>query len=255
MALTSGDVARRQAPGRGGARPSPRARRRLGHRLFAAHVRLCRRPGGDWPRAQELYGESAQRFRVFGDEHYELRAARAHAWSFYEDGNLDHARELYEDVCHRAHATHNELVEAVALSVLAEIAADEGRVVQAVSMMEESQRIVRELNNLLLIAAVVGSFALLLAVARRATLATQVLSTSNALMEEIGARPPWSREDKQEDPRRRPQPARQRRLRHGLGARSDIDGRRGRSARPRLARSRQRLSRIRATNPQALTCD
>jgi tetratricopeptide (TPR) repeat protein len=146
---------------------------------------------GDWPRAQELFGESVQRFRVLGDEHYELRAARAHAWSYYEAGDLDRARELYEDILPRARATHHELVEAIALSVLAEIAADEERVADALPMLEESHRILRELNDLLLIAAGVGSFALLLGVAGREAIAAQVLSSSESLMEKIGARPPW----------------------------------------------------------------
>jgi hypothetical protein len=58
-------------------------------------------------------------------------------------------------------------------------------------MLKESHRILRELNDLLLIAASVGRFASVLALAGRAATATQVLSSSTALMEEIGARPPW----------------------------------------------------------------
>ncbi|HET7353144.1 MAG TPA: BTAD domain-containing putative transcriptional regulator [Gaiellaceae bacterium] len=146
---------------------------------------------GDWPRAQQLFGESVQRFRGLGDEYYELRAARAHAWSYYEGGDLERSRELYEEVLRRAHATHHQLVEAIALSVLAEIAADEGRVVDALPMLEESHRILHELDDLLLIAAGGGSFAYLLAAAGKAATAAQVLSSSTALMEEIGAMPPW----------------------------------------------------------------
>jgi predicted ATPase/DNA-binding SARP family transcriptional activator len=146
---------------------------------------------GDWPRAQQLFGESVQRFRGLGDEYYELRAARAHAWSYYEAGDLERARELYEDILPRARATHHEFVEAIALSMLADIAVDEGRVADAVSMLKESQRILCELDDLLLIAAGVGRFASVLALAGRAAIAAQVLSSSTALMEEIGARPPW----------------------------------------------------------------
>jgi hypothetical protein len=57
--------------------------------------------------------------------------------------------------------------------------------------LKESHRIVRKLNDLLFIAAGVGRFASVLALAERAALAAQVLSSSTALMEEIGARPPW----------------------------------------------------------------
>ena len=146
---------------------------------------------GDWPRAQQLFGESVQGFRDLGDEHYALRAARAHAWAYYESGDLERSRELYEEILPRARATHHELVEAIALDGLAEIAADEGRFVDAVSMLEESHRILSALNDLLLVAASVGRFASLLALAGKATTAAQVLSSSMALMEEIGARPPW----------------------------------------------------------------
>jgi hypothetical protein len=58
-------------------------------------------------------------------------------------------------------------------------------------MLEESHRILRELDDLLLITAGVGRFASVLALAGRAATATQVLSSSTALMEEMGARPPW----------------------------------------------------------------
>jgi hypothetical protein len=146
---------------------------------------------GDWPKAQQLYGESVQRFRDLGDEYYELRAARAHAWSYYEDGELGRSRELYEDILPRARAAGHELVEAIALSMLADIAVDEERVADAISPLKESHRILRELNDLLLLAAGVGRFASVLALAGKAATATQVLSTSEALMEEIGARPPW----------------------------------------------------------------
>jgi tetratricopeptide (TPR) repeat protein len=146
---------------------------------------------GDWPRAQQLFGESVHRFRGLGDEHYELRAARAHAWSYYEGGDLERSKELYGEILPRARETHHELVEAAALFSLAEIAADEGRLADAVSMLEQSHHVLRELNDLLLIATVVGRFASLLALAGRPATATQVLSSSTALLEEIGARPPW----------------------------------------------------------------
>jgi len=55
----------------------------------------------------------------------------------------------------------------------------------------ESHRILCEINDLLLIAAGIGRFASALAIAGRAAIAAQVLSCSTALMEEIGAKPPW----------------------------------------------------------------
>jgi predicted ATPase/DNA-binding SARP family transcriptional activator len=146
---------------------------------------------GDWPRAQQLFGESVRRFCDLGDEHYELRAARAHAYSYYEGGDLERSKELYENILPRARAAQHQLVEAIALSCLAEIAADEGRFGDAISMLEQSQRILLELDDLLLIAAGVGRFASVLALAGRAATAAHVLASSTVLMEEIGAMPPW----------------------------------------------------------------
>ncbi len=58
-------------------------------------------------------------------------------------------------------------------------------------MLKESYRILHNLNDLLLIAAAVARFASVLAHAGQAATATQVLSGSTTLMEEIGASPPW----------------------------------------------------------------
>ena len=104
---------------------------------------------------------------------------------------LNGPRELFEDILRQTRLTPHELVEAIALSQLADIAVDEGRVADAVSLLKESHRILRELNDLLLIAAGVGRFASVLALAGRAAVAAQVLSSSTVLMEEIGAGPPW----------------------------------------------------------------
>jgi tetratricopeptide (TPR) repeat protein len=191
MALTCGDV----ATGRLRAEEALELHRELHDEWGTAFSLLMVAYGigqeGDWPRAQQLFGESVHRFRGLGDEYYELRAARAHAWAYYEGGDLERSTELYEGILPRARAGHHELVEAIALFSLAEIAADEGRLAEAVPMLEESQRILRELNDVLLIAAGVGRFANLLALAGRAGTAAQVLSGSTALMQEIGARPPW----------------------------------------------------------------
>ena len=189
LALTCGDV----ATGRPLAEEAVELYRTLGDDWGIAFSLLmfayATGQEGDWPRAQQLFGESVRRFRGLGDEYYELRAARAQAWSYYEPGNLERSWQLYELILPRARATGNEYVEAVALFSMAEIAADKGRVADAVPMLEESQRILRERKDLLLIASGVGRFASLLALAGRAAIAAQVLSTSTALMEEIGAMP------------------------------------------------------------------
>src|SRR5262245_16397489 len=146
---------------------------------------------GDWPRAQQLFGESVQRFRDLGDEYYALRAARARAWAYYEGGDLERARELSEDILCQTRGTQHEFVEGVAYGLLGDIAVDEGRFADAVSLLKESYWIFHGLNDLRLIAAGVLRFASVLAVTGRTAIAAQVLSSSTALMEELGADPPY----------------------------------------------------------------
>ena len=146
---------------------------------------------GDWARAQQLYDESAQRFRECGDEHYAQRATRSLAWAYYEGGELERAREQGEANLRHARAAQDEYLQGIALSQLADYAVDEGRFEDAASMLNESYRILHNLNDLLLIAAAVARFASILASAGKAATAARVLSSSTALMEEIGARPPW----------------------------------------------------------------
>ena len=191
MALTSGDV----ATGRLRAEEALELHRALGDEWGIAFSLLMVAYGigqeGDWRRAQKLFGESVQRFRDLDDEYYALRAARAQAWAYYEGGDLERSRELYVDILPRARVTQHELVEVIALASLADIAADEGRFADAVSMLKESHRIARGLNDRLMIAAGVGRLARVLAFSGRMATAAQVLSASTALMEEIGAKPPW----------------------------------------------------------------
>jgi hypothetical protein len=85
---------------------------------------------------------------------------------------------------------HDPVPEGIALGFLADIAVDQGRVQDAVSPAENSYRIFRDLGDLLNIAFCVRSFARVLTLAGKPEAAARVLSSSTALMEEIGARPP-----------------------------------------------------------------
>ena len=190
MALTTGDM---PAGGRW-AREALELYQELGDAWGAAFSRLmvayATGQAGDWPRAQELFGQSVRQFREVGDQHYALRAARAHAWAYYEGGDLDRARALYEELNREAQEAHDPLPEGIALSVLADIALDQGRVEEAVPLAKDCYGIFRDLDNLLLIAIGVCRFARMLALSGRPEIAARVLSCSAALLQEIGAMPP-----------------------------------------------------------------
>ena len=148
MALTSGDI---PAGGRW-AREALELYQELGDAWGAAFSRLmvayATGQEGDWPRAQELFGRSVRQFREVGDQHYALRAARAHAWAYYEGGDLDRARALYEELNREAKEAHDPLPEGIALSVLADIALDQGRFEEAVPLAKDCYGIFRDLDNL-----------------------------------------------------------------------------------------------------------
>lgn len=114
MALTSGDI----APGGSQAREALELHQTLGDPWGVAFSRLmvayATGQEGDWPKAQQLFGESTRQFRELGDNHYALRAARAHAWAHYEGGDLERARQLYEEIIPQAREAQDPFPEGIA---------------------------------------------------------------------------------------------------------------------------------------------
>jgi predicted ATPase len=188
MALMGGDIA--TAGDR--AREALDLHRTLGDAWGAAFSRLMvafvTGHEGDWPGAQQLCSESTRQFRELGDEHYALLATRGHAVSHYKGGDTERARELYEEIIPAARATNDPFAEGAALWDLAGIAADEGRLEDAVPLVEASCGIFRDLGGRLLIAGVCRC-AQVLALAGRPEIAARVLASSAAPFGEIGEMP------------------------------------------------------------------
>jgi predicted ATPase len=146
----------------------------------------------DFERARELLDESARQFRELGDQQYALAATRMLAWACYRLGDRKRGRALHEDNLRRARALGNEHIEASTLSALAMIAVDEGRVHDAISMLREGHRIDRDLEDPIGIARGLCRVARVLASVERAETAVRLLSSSEALHKELGARiRPW----------------------------------------------------------------
>jgi len=153
---------------------------------------------GDFEKAQRLFDESIREFRELGDENYTLLATRILAGITDELGHPERARALLEDNLRRARALGNEGIQADTLGKLAEYALEEGRIHDALPMLKESLRLANDLASRLEIALALRRFARALALARRAETAARLLSSSEALREEMGFRRSWLREVSEE---------------------------------------------------------
>jgi predicted ATPase/class 3 adenylate cyclase len=145
----------------------------------------------DWAAARELFEESARHFDRLQDEHYILLANNGLAWACEKLGDLERARLLNEDNRRRARATGNRRLEAMSLKGLSRIARGEGRVEDALRMLDEAYRIHSDLGERIDVADILSHFALVLTTAGSHASAAQLLSKSVALDEELGASRWW----------------------------------------------------------------
>ncbi len=155
--------------------------------LSQSYVATAAAQEGDWATAQTIAEDSVRAFREFGDEHYAILATWLLAWMCRELGDRERARTLTEDNVRRARALGNDRVEARSLGSLAMLAVDEGRVQDALAILEQANRIHRRHGDRLEIALDLCRFARALALAGRLETAARLLSTGEALREEIGA--------------------------------------------------------------------
>jgi predicted ATPase/class 3 adenylate cyclase len=147
---------------------------------------------GHLGRAQQLVEQSVRLFRELGDEHHAIFANRTLAFAHERRGDIKRAIPLHEDNVRRARALGDEDVEALALGVLGTMYVTyEGRVQDALPMLKEAYRIHRDLGDRVAIMTDLCRFAGALAAVGRAEAAVRLLSSSEALREEIGASVPW----------------------------------------------------------------
>jgi tetratricopeptide (TPR) repeat protein len=146
---------------------------------------------GDFESAKGFFEDTLQRFRAIGDEHYTMLATDALAWTYGSLGDVTRRRQLHLDNLRRAREQSNERVVALSLDQLAAHARDDGGHEEALSMLQESLRIFRDHGDRGAIAQNFGRLAQSLVVAGRTEMAAQVLSSSEALREEVGGGYPW----------------------------------------------------------------
>jgi tetratricopeptide (TPR) repeat protein len=143
-----------------------------------------------WVTAQQLFEESVRVFEELGDEHYTLLATRALAWMCEELGDRERYRTLTENYLRGARATGNVRLEARALAALGGVAVEEGRAMDALSMLKEAYHIDRDVGEVREIADDLCRFGEALAAAGRTGTAVRLLSSSEALRRKIGAQAP-----------------------------------------------------------------
>jgi ATP/maltotriose-dependent transcriptional regulator MalT len=147
--------------------------------------------GGDVAKARPILEESVRLFRELGDELYVLIASVNLAWVTGEAGDLEAERAIHEENLRLARSLGNRRVEATSLAQLAIFARDEGRLQDAAAMLREAIRTEHLLGNVLWLAIDLGRLASVLALAGKTEKAARLLSSSEALTENLGAGVPW----------------------------------------------------------------
>jgi predicted ATPase len=141
---------------------------------------------GDFPRAQQLFGVSADAFGTLSDDIHALYANRMLAWTYDALGDRPRARALHEENLRRARALHARDLESSVLGALASYAVDEGRVQDSVALAADSIRVARDIGSRNLVAHELCRGAAALAFAGNGELATQLLASSVAFHEDAG---------------------------------------------------------------------
>jgi non-specific serine/threonine protein kinase len=140
---------------------------------------------GDFVRAQELIDEAFPCFAssVTSATRWRRRASRV---GVRELGDLREARALLERNVRQAHLLDDKQVEARSLYALAGYALEDSRVEEAFRMLEDAYRLTRELGDLYWTPFIVCRFGHALAHAGKARSAAVVLSSGEALLDELG---------------------------------------------------------------------
>jgi predicted ATPase/class 3 adenylate cyclase len=140
----------------------------------------------DWDTARQLFEESLEAFRELGDDHYVLLVTDALAGTYEELGDRERALPLHGATLDGARATGNRRMEVMALHSLAYWARLDGRIGDALTMVEKAHRINLDLGQRVEIVGDLSRFARILAAADRPEAAARLLARSQALGEELG---------------------------------------------------------------------
>jgi predicted ATPase/class 3 adenylate cyclase len=92
----------------------------------------------DWEAALPLCERSVERMREVGDEHRALQALQGLALSYWYTGNLEEARRVAQELLEGAKAAGDRFMESSGRFALALVARDEGRLADALALLQET---------------------------------------------------------------------------------------------------------------------
>ena len=117
----------------------------------------------DFAGALSLCEQSVQRMREIGDEHRALQSMQGLAWCCRQTGDLERAKALSHELLDGARAAGDSFMEAAAFLYLSLTARDEGRFSDALSLLNDAHRFVRDFGSTILVAVNLLGFASTLA--------------------------------------------------------------------------------------------
>jgi tetratricopeptide (TPR) repeat protein len=145
----------------------------------------------DLPGARVQLEQSARLFDDVGDRHYALIARHNQAWIVGELGDREAEDRLHRETLEIAREIGNESIEADSLAQLGMAARDEGRLDEAVELLQEAIRIDHRRGMTSNLATQLGRLASVHVRARRWALAAKLVAAARALTEGLGAEMTW----------------------------------------------------------------
>jgi tetratricopeptide (TPR) repeat protein len=142
--------------------------------------------GARWSEALAILDDVVPVLRDLGAWDVAIAANRTRAWMYEELGERDQALTLYTENLDHSRAHGHRRIEARSLGVLAEIAADEGRLDEARDLLLASFRIDQELGNVPFMTVDLVRFAAVYIRDGEAEVAARLIGRAVAGFEEIG---------------------------------------------------------------------
>lgn len=153
----------------------------------------------DWTKARDRWEASRQAFREVGDDHFYIAVTRSVAWASEELGDQARYRALVEEYVGRAREVGNRRVLARGLGALSMFAIEEGRLDEALGLLNESYRIDTDHGFVVHIATDLVRFAMLAVRYGKLPIAARLVGLSDRLLEDVGnLRESWAAEERDE---------------------------------------------------------